>query len=136
VVLAADRCQFVIGDEERVAACEVVDLEERRRGAALAPLPVRAAVAVSFEDANASLAPCAGRALGPPPEGMELAASLRCGNEPAAGLARESGADPKRHAFPARGTPYNQRSSSPASTRIGALGPLPILTAGISPALI
>jgi hypothetical protein len=29
-----------------------------------------------------------------------------------------------------------ERSSSPASTRIGALGPLPIFTAGISPALI
>ena len=46
VVLTADRCQFVIGNEEHVAACEVVDLEERRRVAALAPLPVRTAVAV------------------------------------------------------------------------------------------
>ena len=87
VVLAADRCQFVIGNEEHVAACEVVDLEERRRVAALAPLPVRTAVAVSFEDANAGLAPFPRRSLRPPPKRVELAASLRCRDDAPTGLA-------------------------------------------------
>jgi hypothetical protein len=50
IVLPADRHELVVRDIHDRPAIEVVDLEEVRRGAALAVLDVRAAVAVALDD--------------------------------------------------------------------------------------